>query len=57
MSGILRALTGMPDVYRDRWEKPPRGTYRGIYCVVDVPEDCPKPHKSRSDRGKRRTKL
>jgi hypothetical protein len=40
---ITRALKAMPDAYVDRWTGPERGQWAAVWCVVDVPEDCPKP--------------
>ena len=41
---IKMALTVMPDVYIDRWEK---GRYGGnwipVFIAVPIPENCPKP--------------
>jgi len=33
----------MPDSYIDRWSGPHRGQWAAVWCVVEVPEDCPKP--------------
>jgi hypothetical protein len=43
MRDITRALKAMPDAYVDRWTGPERGQWAAVWCVVDVPEDCPKP--------------
>lgn len=40
---ITRALKTMPDAYVDRWTGPERGQWAAVWCVVEVPEDCPKP--------------
>lgn len=40
---ITRALKAMPDAYVDRWTGPERGQWAAVWCVVEVPEDCPKP--------------
>jgi hypothetical protein len=40
---ITRSLKAMPDAYVDRWTGPERGQWAAVWCVVDVPEDCPKP--------------
>lgn len=40
---ITRSLKTMPDAYVDRWTGPERGQWAAVWCVVDVPEDCPKP--------------
>jgi hypothetical protein len=43
---LYRVLKKMPDVYIDRWTFP-RGSGHptAIWCVVDVPKNCPKPRK------------
>lgn len=39
---IRLALRAMPDTYIDRWVR--RGApYAAVWCVVEVPEDCPRP--------------
>ena len=43
MQDITRSLKTMPDAYVDRWTGPERGQWAAVWCVVDVPEDCPKP--------------
>jgi hypothetical protein len=43
MRDITRSLKTMPDAYVDRWTGPERGQWAAVWCVVDVPEDCPKP--------------
>jgi hypothetical protein len=43
MRDITRSLKVMPDSYIDRWTGPERGQWAAVWCVVDVPEDCPKP--------------
>jgi len=43
MRDITRSLKVMPDSYIDRWTGPVRGQWAAVWCVVDVPEDCPKP--------------
>ena len=40
---ICKALKAMPDTYVDRWTGPHRGQWAAVWCVVNVPEDCPKP--------------
>ena len=43
---IYAALHGMPDAYIDRWQvNPGRGAHRAVWCVVKVPEHCPRPGK------------
>ncbi len=38
-----RTLAAMPDAYVDRWVMGKRGQYMKVWCVVDVPSDCPHP--------------
>lgn len=42
---LRKCLDAMPDVYIDRWTKTRncRGQYLAIWCVVDVPDNCPYP--------------
>ena len=47
-SAIRYALKAMPDTYIDRWV-PSENGYASVWCVVDVPEDCPRP----KNRGKK----
>lgn len=42
---VRSSLGAMPDTYIDRWDGPFRGQYVAVYCVVEVPEDCPHPEK------------
>lgn len=30
-------------LYIDRWKKNAKGHWVAVYCLADVPEDCPKP--------------
>jgi hypothetical protein len=44
MRAVLRS---MPDAYIDRWQT--RGDKKylsAVWCVVEVPEHCPRPEKS-----------
>jgi hypothetical protein len=42
------SIRSMPDVYIDRWLPPKRGLeFAAVYCAVVVPEDCPKPERSK----------
>lgn len=43
VSNVRTAIMAMPDVYVDRWIIGYLGGYKKVYCVVDVPEDCPHP--------------
>ena len=40
---LCKSLKSMPDSYIDRWSGPHRGQWAAVWCVVEVPEDCPKP--------------
>lgn len=40
---LARTMHGMPDVYIDRWGTPKRGQWVAVWCIVNVPDDCPKP--------------
>ena len=43
-STVYKALTLMPDAYIDRWQRPLRpGRMQAVWCVVEVPENCPRP--------------
>ena len=49
--GILKSLKGMPDVYIDRWTLGrQQKREEAIWCVVEVPEDCPRPERKKSVR-------
>ena len=37
------ALKSMVDTYIDRWFKLPNAPMAAVWCVIEVPEDCPKP--------------
>jgi hypothetical protein len=43
MQDITRSLKAMPDAYVDRWTGPERGQWAAVWCVVEVPQDCPRP--------------
>jgi hypothetical protein len=50
-SNLRRALADMDDVYIDRWlasqhQKPAQA----VYCIVKIPEDCPKPEKAPNEK-------
>jgi hypothetical protein len=47
INGVSRALREMPDAYVDRWCDSVRGQYQAVHCLADVPEDCPKPRRSK----------
>lgn len=47
-----RALKGMPDVYRDRFNVVPGIKPAAVYIAVHVPEDCPPPD-TKSQRSAR----
>ena len=41
---ITTALHSMPDAYIDRWlTRGVQGPPRAVWCIVYVPEDCPRP--------------
>ena len=40
---LCKSLKAMPDAYIDRWTGPHRGQWAAVWCVVEVPQDCPKP--------------
>jgi hypothetical protein len=44
-SSIRQSLKDMVDAYIDRWVSGARGSWQAVWCVVDVPEDCPKPER------------
>lgn len=44
-SNVAKYLQSMPDAYIDRWEKAQRGAYKAVWCIVEVPDDCPRPTK------------
>ena len=46
---IYRALLDMPDAYIDRWTSH-RKQWAAVWCVVVVPENCPKPTEKPIDR-------
>jgi predicted lipid carrier protein YhbT len=37
------ALKTMVDTYIDRWVKLPSAPMAAVWCIIEVPEDCPKP--------------
>lgn len=42
--GMKHTLASMYGVYIDRWFKSPKnGRMTPVYCIVEVPQDCPKP--------------
>lgn len=47
------AMRAMPDVYIDRWvQLKPNTPYSAVWCVIEVPEDCPKPSSRWPSRKK-----
>jgi hypothetical protein len=42
---IRKSLKLMPDAFIDRWTGPERGQWAAVWCVVEVPEDCPRPNE------------
>ena len=43
---VTMALRKMPDSFIDRWDRGVNGRFKPIYCVADIPEDCPHPRSS-----------
>jgi hypothetical protein len=39
------ALKSMVDTYIDRWMRMSNAPLAAVWCVIEVPEDCPKPTK------------
>jgi hypothetical protein len=57
-STIHTSLHNMPDAYIDRWNlQNPRGRYSAIWCVVDVPQNCPRPIKEKKVAEKQHADL
>jgi len=46
---IDKALLDMPDAYIDRWTTN-RKQWTAVWCVVVVPENCPKPTEKPNER-------
>ena len=44
---VRKCLNKMPDAYIDRWIIGKSIPPTAIWCVVNVPEDCPKPRKQK----------
>lgn len=42
-TGVITALQGMGDAYIDRWVRRSTGQLAAVWCLADVPEDCPRP--------------
>ena len=40
---VHMALRAMPDAYIDRWERTDKGQWAAVWCVIEKPEDCPRP--------------
>jgi len=50
-SNILRSLKSMPDVYIDRWSiARQQKREEAVWCVVEVPEHCPRPERKKDAR-------
>lgn len=48
---IEKSLKGMPDVYIDRWTVgKQQKREEAVWCVVEVPEDCPRPERKKRVR-------
>ena len=41
------ALKSMPDTYIDRWVKLKSSPSAAVWCVIEVPEDCPRPEENK----------
>ena len=52
---LCKSLKSMPDSYIDRWSGPHRGQWAAVWCVVEVPEDCPKPDEKSMDSSQVQT--
>lgn len=49
---VHRVINNMADAYIDRWQSPASSCpYQAVWCVVEVPENCPHPTKEKN--GKR----
>ena len=40
---LNKSIKSMGDAYIDRWTGPYRGQWAAVWCVVEVPQHCPKP--------------
>jgi|694.fasta_scaffold02316_2 hypothetical protein len=40
---LNKSIKSMGDAYIDRWTGPHRGQWAAVWCVVEVPQHCPKP--------------
>ena len=52
---LCKSLKSMPDSYIDRWSGPHRGQWAAVWCVVEVPEDCPKPDEKNMEAAQVQT--
>ena len=52
---VTKVMHGMPDVYIDRWATPRRGQFVAVWCLVNVPEDCPRPSRITQEQPKYET--
>jgi len=52
---LCKSLKSMPDAYIDRWTGPHRGQWAAVWCVVEVPEDCPKPDEKNMEASQIQT--
>ena len=41
------ALKAMLDTYIDRWVKLKSSPLAAVWCVIEVPEDCPRPEENK----------
>ena len=50
-SNLRRVLADMDDVYIDRWSASQhQRPAQAVYCIVKIPEDCPKPAKEPNEK-------
>jgi len=50
-SNLRRVLADMDDVYIDRWSVSQyQRPAQAVYCIVKIPEDCPKPAKEPNEK-------
>jgi len=51
---VRASLRSMPDAYIDRWEFPRQGPLAAVFCAVPIPEDCPRPVRSKRTAEERK---
>ena len=52
---LNKSMKSMPDTYIDRWTGPHRGQWAAVWCVVEVPKDCPKPNEKNMEAPQAQT--